>query len=84
MSTFTVHLSDSLAERLEREAKRRCVPAEAIVRQALEEAIPVDDSGKEGRIFERLSRLMVSDPESPTDLSTNKAHMEGFGAARSS
>lgn len=83
MSTLTVSLPDSLAERLEREAKRRCMSPEAIVRQALDQAIPAENATGESGVFERLSRLMVSDPDSPTDLATNKAHMEGFGAAHS-
>jgi hypothetical protein len=34
-------------------------------------------------VFERLEKLVVSDADSPTDLATNPAHMEGFGVPRS-
>src|SRR6266702_3074265 len=34
-------------------------------------------------VFERLQALSVNDPDSPTDLATNPAHMEGFGASHS-
>ena len=82
MSTLTVSLPDLLAARLEREAKRRCVPADTIIRQALEQAIPSDEAAESAPIFERLSRLIVDDPTSPTDLATNPAHMESFGVSR--
>ena len=83
MSTLTVTLPDPLAARLEREATRRRVPADTIIRQALEQAIPSDEASESAPIFGRLSRLIVNDPASPTDLATNPAHMESLGVSRS-
>lgn len=81
MSTLTVSLPDPLAERLEREAKRRSVSRDVIVRQALERVIPDEDSAKQGSVFERLVQLVVADPASPTDLATNPAHLEDLGVS---
>ena len=83
MSTVTVSLPDPLAERLTREARQRSVTPDAIVRQALEQALPGGGSGAERSVFERLQSLSVNDPDSPADLATNPAHMEGFGVSRS-
>lgn len=82
MSTLTVSLPDPLAERLARAAQQQSVPPETIVRQALEQVLPQDEAAAPRPVFERLRQLTVSDPESPTDLATNRAHMEGFGASR--
>ena len=83
MSTVTVSLPDPLAERLVREAKHRSVTQDVIVRQALEQALPQEAAVAETPVFERLKKLVVSDPDSPADLATNPAHMEGFGVPRS-
>ncbi len=87
MSTVTVSLPDPLAERLVREARHRSVTQDVIVRQALEQALeqalPQEEAVAETPVFERLTKLVVSDPDSPADLATNPAHMEGFGVTRS-
>jgi Ribbon-helix-helix protein, copG family len=83
MSTLTVNLPAPLAERLACEARQRCVSQDAIIRQALEEALPQAVPGEEAALFERLSKLIVNDPASPTDLAINPSHMEGFGVSRS-
>ena len=84
MSTLTVSLPDPLAERLVREAKQRQVTQDVIVRQALEQALPQTEEAGGQSLFERLKRLAVNDPASPSDLATNPAHMEGFGVPRPS
>jgi hypothetical protein len=83
MSTLTVNLPDPLAERLAREAQERKVTPDAIVRQALEQALPREEEAADSSVFDRLQKLIVNDPASPTDLATNPAHLEGLGVARS-
>jgi len=83
MSTLTVSLPDPLAERLVREARHRSVTQDVIVRQALEQALPQDAEAVPKSVFEKLKKLVVNDPDSPVDLATNPAHMEGFGVSRS-
>ena len=83
MSTVTVSLPDSLAERLIREARQRSVTQDVIVCQALERALPIEEAVAETPVFDRLKKLVVSDPNSPADLATNPAYMEGFGVPRS-
>ena len=81
MSTLTVSLPDPLAERLALEARHRSVTPDVIVRNALEQALPQSEEVRQQSVFERLQGLSVNDPESPTDLATNPAHLEGFGAS---
>ena len=81
MSTVTVNLPDPLSERLALEARNRSMTPDAIVLQALEKAFQ-GESIEPQSVFERLKRLSVNDPESPVDLATNPAHMEGFGVSR--
>jgi hypothetical protein len=83
MSALTFNLPDPLAERLAREARLRGVAPDAIVRQALEQALQQDERAGQSSVFDRLMRLSVNDPESPADLATNPAHMEGFGVSHS-
>lgn len=83
MSTLTVSLPDPLAERLVREARHRSVTQDVIVRQALERALPQDADTGENAVFEKLKRLVVNDPASPSDLATNPTHLKGFGVTRS-
>ena len=83
MSTLTVSLPDPLSVRLAQEARERSLTPDAIVRQALEQALPRDGSAPPLSIFARLQALAVNDPESPADLATNPAHLEDFGVSRS-
>ncbi len=83
MSTLTVQLSDGMAARLLEEARRRNVPEGALVEQALEKTMPAKKPQPIPAMFARLQALMVNDPDSPTDLATNLAHLGDFGVARS-
>ena len=83
MSTVTFSLPEPLAERLAREATHRSVTQDVNVRQALEQALPLDATTGEETVFEKLKKLVVNDPASPSDLAANPARMEGFGVSRS-
>ena len=83
MSTLTVSLPEPLAERLRRASRSRSVTQDSIVRQALEQVLPQDADEAGQSVFASLAGLVVNDPESPADLATNPAHMEGFGVSRS-
>ena len=82
MSTVTISLPEALANRLAREATQRSVTQDLIVRQALEQTLPREAPNEPGTVFEKLTKLIVDDPESPSDLATNPTHMEGFGVSR--
>ena len=81
MKTVTVKLSDELAVRLEKRAKRRGVSKSALLRESLEHEL----AGRNGAVEEEPSAYdLMKDgfgcvDSGIGDLSTNPKHMEGFG-----
>ncbi len=77
MKTIAVKLPDSLLAQIETAAKEKHENRSALVRQALEEFL----SGKKGAQTSclDLSRDLAGSTEGPSDLSTNRAHMDEYG-----
>jgi hypothetical protein len=75
--TLTIRLDAELAARLRREAKRRNTSQGELVRATLREGL----NRKAPSAGEQLSSLhgLI---KGPRDLSTNKAHLRGFGRSR--
>ena len=79
MERINVRVDDQLKQRLESEAREKGIRPSAIVRQLLEEHYrPHPTAENCYQLAERLG-LLGSIKGLPTDLSTNPAHMEGFG-----
>ncbi len=79
MERINVRVESQLKHELEIEAQEKGVSPSDIVRQALEEHIRRRTPRENCRqLAERLGILGVY-KDTPTDLSTNPAHMEGFG-----
>lgn len=78
MQTLTVKLPDTLAKEIAREAKKRRISKSEVVRERL----AAGNSGKVS-LWDRMKHLVITDDDLPRDLSTNKKHMEGYGAHRS-
>lgn len=79
MERINVRVEGSLKRRLEVESRREGVSPSAIVRRALEEHLrhrPTEENCLQ--LAERLGILGIY-KNAPHDLSTNPAHMEGFG-----
>jgi metal-responsive CopG/Arc/MetJ family transcriptional regulator len=79
MERINVRVDGSLKRRLEFESRREGVSPSAIVRRALEEHLrrrPPEENCLQ--LAERLGILGVF-KDTPSDLSTNPIHMEGFG-----
>ena len=77
MQTLTVQVPDALAKEIAREAKARRVTKSEIVRERLERKAKQQPS-----LWDRMKDLVIDDPNSPGDLSTNKKHMAGYGRSR--
>ena len=79
MERINVRVERPIKQRLEVEAARKGTTPSEIIRQALDEHF-----GRQAppenclQLAERLGILGVY-KDGPTDLSTNPAHMEGFG-----
>jgi metal-responsive CopG/Arc/MetJ family transcriptional regulator len=79
MERINVRVERRLKQELEAEARERGVRPSDVVRQALEEHVQSRTPRLNCRdLAERLG-LIGSAKGLPADLSTNPAHMEGFG-----
>jgi predicted DNA-binding protein len=79
---LTVRIESELRARLRDRAKSLGVPESDLVRQALQRQ--ADEMNEEDSVFDLLERagdIGISD-KGPSDLSTNKKYMEGFGRLR--
>ena len=77
MKTLTLKLPEILEARLNTFASKERQSRSEIVRRALIEYFSRDASNSGS--FLDFSRDLVGSIEGPSDLSTNKAHMEGYG-----
>jgi hypothetical protein len=79
MERINVRVEPRLKQQLEREARARGVSPSAVVRQALEEHLRRPKPGES--CYDLAVRLGIIGvyKDAPPDLSTNPAHMEGFG-----
>jgi hypothetical protein len=80
MVTVTVKLPPALAAQVTAKARQRHVSKSAIIRESLETTLA---NGKERRptVGDLAGHLIGKLKGGPHDLSTNKKHMEGFGAS---
>ena len=72
MSTLTVKVSDEVLESIAAEAKRRRITKTKVIQERLRMSAEVS-------LWDRMKDLVIDDPNSPGDLSTNKRRMEGYG-----
>ncbi len=84
MTTLTLKLPEALDTQLTEAAKRRHSRKTALALQAIEAYLAQDTrpetSSKQPTVAELAGHLIgCVDVEGPTDLSTNKKYMEGFG-----
>jgi metal-responsive CopG/Arc/MetJ family transcriptional regulator len=79
MERINVRVDDKLKRELESEAREKGVSPSDIVREVLEQHIRERTPKPNARqLAERLG-ILGSAKGLPSDLSTNPAHMEGFG-----
>lgn len=75
MKTLTVKLSDMLFAEISRAADVRNVAKSEIVRERLAQEFPVSQS-----LWSQMADLVIDDENLPSDLSSNKNHLSGYGA----
>jgi predicted DNA-binding protein len=78
MKTISLKLPEALDSRLSAAARRLKRTKSAVIREVLEEHLNEATSGKGVSCLE-LAADLVGIIDGPTDLSTNKKYMEGFG-----
>jgi metal-responsive CopG/Arc/MetJ family transcriptional regulator len=75
MKSMTIKLPAQLSARVARLARKRQVSRSDVVRQALE-ALPDEEADT---FIGRFGHLAGTAKELPSDLSTHKRHLKGFG-----
>jgi hypothetical protein len=81
MVTITVKLPPELASRLAAEARSKRVPKSELVRDSLKQRYARLKKTPRRTVGDLVGHLAGAVKGNlPTDLSTNKKHMEGFGA----
>lgn len=78
MRTIALKLSDSLLTQLETEARERHENRSVLIRQALEEFLSGKRKGKQPSCLD-IARDLAGSASGPSDLSTNRAHMDEYG-----
>jgi len=81
MVTVTVKLPATLASQVAAKARQRRVSKSAIIRESLETTLSKGKLRPRTTLYERTKHLAGSVKDLPSDLSTNKKYMEGFGAS---
>ena len=79
MDRITIRVDEQLKQRLEAEAQRKGVKPSAIVRQVLQEHIERQEPDHSAYDLAKRLGIIGCIKDSPSDLSTKPAHMEGFG-----
>jgi metal-responsive CopG/Arc/MetJ family transcriptional regulator len=82
MNTVSVEISDTLNLKLTEVAKHRGASVMQLIREALEQYLALQEPVLPTDSFGALASEILdapSDENSPTDLSTDKKHMEGYG-----
>ena len=79
MSTLTLKVPDVLNAQLNSYAKQKGLSKSEIVRMALSEYFSRDNIPFEGSILD-LSEDLAGSIEAPSDISSNKDYLAGYGA----
>jgi Arc/MetJ-type ribon-helix-helix transcriptional regulator len=77
VSTISLKLPETLAKKLETEAKKSGRSKSEVVRDALEKSFRTE--GKKKPTFYELTSHLAGCGRGPGDLSTNKKYMSDFG-----
>ena len=78
MRTITLKLPDGLAARVGAAVRRRAMTTSALVREALEDRLGPEKDDRPGSCLD-LARDLRGSLEGRADLSSNPAHLKGYG-----
>lgn len=82
MKTLTIKVPDALFAEITAAAQTRQVSRSEIIRERLTRHL-VPEQGTKQSLWSRMQDLVIDDDSLPTDLSSNKAHLDGYGQQRS-
>lgn len=78
MKTVTLKLAENLEKRLKAFSRNEGISQSEIIRRALLDYFSNEENAKSGSFLD-LARDLAGSIEGPPDLSTNTAHLEGYG-----
>jgi len=81
MKTLTIKVSDALFAEIASAAQTRKIPKSEIVRERLERK-PAAARANKTSLWSRMEDLVIVKDSLPADLSSNKAHLKGYGKKR--
>ncbi len=81
MKTLTIKMPDALFAEIASAAQMRKVPKSEIVRERLAQNSAPTRTNKTS-LWSRMEDLVIQTDSLPTDLSSNKAHLKGYGKKR--
>jgi hypothetical protein len=82
MKTLTIKVPDDLFAEISSSAQTRGIPKSEIVRERLLGRSAAVGSNK-ASLWSRMEDLVIPTDPLPVDLSSNKAHLKGYGKKRS-
>ncbi len=78
MNTLTLKIPEVIKEKLKTYSRRKGLSRSEIVRKALTEYFEKDDFKDQGTFYD-LAKDLAGSVKGPSDLSTNKEHLSGYG-----
>ncbi len=82
VKTLTIKVPDSLFAEITSAAKTRKVSKSEIVRERLS-VQPATEGANKASLWSRMEDLVIQTDSLPEDLSSNKAHLKGYGEKHS-
>jgi len=79
MKTLTIKVPDALFAEISGAAKARNVPKSEIVRERL---VRKPTTSKGASLWSSMEDLIIEEDALPTDLSSNRKHLKGYGKNR--
>lgn len=74
LRAISIKLHDRVLADIESEARSRRVSRSEVVRERLDRS-----KSAKGSVWDKMQDLVIEEDRAPTDLSSNKARMRGYG-----
>jgi hypothetical protein len=81
VKTLSIKVPDALFAEIASAAQTRKIPKSEIVRERLT-GKPAVARAKKSSLWSRMEDLVIREDSLPADLSSNKAHLKGYGKKR--
>ncbi len=83
MKTLTLKVPDVLFSEIASAAKARNVSKSEVIRERLQRKPATQRKGAAPSLWHRMEDLVIESDSLPSDLSSNKSYLKGYGRSRS-